>query len=240
METPDGEWSIQPHTSDPVESVQDAPDPVESVRDAPDPDAPKLTRRGQPMRIAATKVSARIASIMSWENATENSRMVRETAEIIDMEIALDHKRKKRRTMAFATMAYAPEAPDSENDDGADDDADESGDESPSIPDSDSADDEFTEPEPAVVVKQRQRRREHPHLRERRSPVPRSALPSGGEREQRVAEGSVGGAAWQLLRWEARHGSCWLPSPLCENRGTAAAAPPQRHRNHRNRGRRES
>eukprot|EP00290_Baffinella_frigidus_P001257 CAMPEP_0180184134 /NCGR_PEP_ID=MMETSP0986-20121125/41650_1 /TAXON_ID=697907 /ORGANISM="non described non described, Strain CCMP2293" /LENGTH=197 /DNA_ID=CAMNT_0022137775 /DNA_START=1175 /DNA_END=1766 /DNA_ORIENTATION=+ len=163
---------------------------------------------------------------MSWENATENSRMVRETAEIIDMEIALDHKRKKRRTMAFATMAYAPEAPDSENDDGADDDADESGDESPSIPDSDSADDEFTEPEPAVVVKQRQRRREHPHLRERRSPVPRSALPSGGEREQRVAEGSVGGAAWHLLRWEARHGSCWLTSPLCENRGTTAAAPP--------------
>jgi hypothetical protein len=44
----------------------------------------------------------------------------------------------------------------------------------------------------------------------------------------------------QLLRWEARHGSCWLTSPLCENRGTTAAAPPQRHRNHRNRGRRES
>jgi hypothetical protein len=129
--------------SDTIASDTIASDTSAPVEYTPDTTTPALTRMGRPMRNAATKVAARIASILSWENATENSKIVRETADIIDMEIALDHKRKKRRTMALDCFTQTHSDNDSEDDAGADDDANSS-DGTPSIPDTDTADSEFT------------------------------------------------------------------------------------------------
>jgi hypothetical protein len=129
------------------EVVQEVPEQIqevpEQIQEVPEQNAFGLTRMGRPMRHAATKVAARISSILSWENASENSSIVRETADIIDMEIALDHKRKKRRTMVLGCIPQAAQCEDDSEDDAGADDTD-SIEEAPSIPDEDSGDSEFT------------------------------------------------------------------------------------------------
>ncbi|KAJ1466237.1 hypothetical protein T484DRAFT_1756807 [Baffinella frigidus] len=85
-------------------------------------DEPLLTRRGLPMRHAAMKVAARVASIVSWENATEDSKMVRDAALAIDRELENEVSCKRRRVSANTTTeGEYNNADDSECDDGADD-----------------------------------------------------------------------------------------------------------------------
>jgi hypothetical protein len=108
----------------------------------------RLTRRGLPMRGSAMLVAARVASIVSWENANEESSMVRNVANIIDNEITREVSRKRGRTSTQpqAQPAQPQSEPitfdDSECDDGADGDSEM---EQCSEPDEDDLDADFVE-----------------------------------------------------------------------------------------------
>ena len=94
---------------------QESPQPASPQESPP----PRLTLRGLPMRKAAMKVAARVAKIVSWENANENSDIVRRIAAQIDGEICDEASRKRKRS---STSQHNPiPAEDSECDDGADD-----------------------------------------------------------------------------------------------------------------------
>ena len=104
----------------------------------------RLTRRGLPMRGSAMLVAARVASIVSWENATEESSLVRNVANIIDTEISREVSRKRGRPQAPQSSKETESNPitfdDSECDDGADGDSEM---EQCSEPDEDDLDTDF-------------------------------------------------------------------------------------------------
>ena len=121
------------------------------------PETGRLTRRGLPMRGSAMLVAARVASIVSWENATEESSLVRNVANIIDNEISREVSRKRSRPVTQPSARNVqPQPPqsqrdpitfdDSECDDGADGDSEM---EQFSEPDEDDLDADFVVQEDA-------------------------------------------------------------------------------------------
>jgi hypothetical protein len=107
----------------------------------------RLNRRGLPMRGAAMMVAARVASIVSWENANEDSSQVRDAAKIIDNEITREATRKRARQPPAAQPTFVASVEcdpividDSECDDGADGDSEM---EQYSEPDEDDLDGDF-------------------------------------------------------------------------------------------------
>lgn len=77
----------------------------------------RLNKRGLPMRHSAMQVEERVKSIVKWENATEDSAVVREIASSIDQEITRESSRKRIR---LVKTDADPIAYDSEMSDGAD------------------------------------------------------------------------------------------------------------------------
>ncbi|KAJ1467086.1 hypothetical protein T484DRAFT_1756153 [Baffinella frigidus] len=77
----------------------------------------RLNKRGLPMRHSAMQVEERVKSIARWENATEDSVVVREIASAIDQEITRESSRKRIRLIRAEAD---PVAYDSEMSDGAD------------------------------------------------------------------------------------------------------------------------
>jgi hypothetical protein len=102
---------------------------------------PRLNKRGLPMRHSAMQVEERVQSIVKWENATEESTVVREIASAIDQEITQEssHKRIRLATPEVDHVTY-----DSELSDGADG---ESENEQGSEPDPDETDSDFMVPD---------------------------------------------------------------------------------------------
>jgi hypothetical protein len=99
------------------------------------PTGPLLTKRGLPMRQSALQVSARVADILVWEQASENSKLVRDVAEAFDGEFQNEAENKRRR------VTYQQPDSDSEVELGdTDDEEDES-----SILDSGSEDHDFND-----------------------------------------------------------------------------------------------
>jgi hypothetical protein len=113
--------------------------PIEVIEEPP-----LLNRRGLPMRRSAMQVEERVKSIVKWENATEDSIVVRQIANAIDQEITRESSRKRMRV---TTSETCPVAYDSEMSDGADG---ESEGEQVSEPDPDDTDTEFVAPDEEV------------------------------------------------------------------------------------------
>ncbi|KAJ1463869.1 hypothetical protein T484DRAFT_3649698 [Baffinella frigidus] len=93
-----------------------------------------LNKRGLPMRRSAMQVEERVKSIARWENATEDSAVVREIASAIDQEITRESSRKRIRLTKTETD---PVAYDSEMSDGADGNSECEQDSEPDIEDPD-------------------------------------------------------------------------------------------------------
>jgi hypothetical protein len=120
----------------PVVNVQPTEEPHELIQQVPQQTTEMLTKRGLPMRRSARGVSARVASILNWEQASENSKTVQDVADAFENEFQYEVDNKKRR------MTY--QAPDSDSEvelGDTDDDEDQS-----SIIDSSSEDGDFAEP----------------------------------------------------------------------------------------------
>jgi hypothetical protein len=118
-------WSGMGHIDIPIDTAIVYRDPTpeltqqEEPMQQPEPPQPRLNRRGLPMRNAAMHVAERVAKIVSWENANENSDIVRRIAAQIDGEICDEASRKRKRS---STSQHHPiPTEDSECDDGADD-----------------------------------------------------------------------------------------------------------------------
>jgi hypothetical protein len=119
-----------------VVSIRPTEEPHELVEQVPQHTTEMLTKRGLPMRQSARGVAARVASILNWEQASENSKSVQAVAEAFENEFQYEVENKKRR------MTY--QAPDSDSEvelGDTDDDEDQS-----SIFDCNSEDDDFAEP----------------------------------------------------------------------------------------------
>jgi len=86
------------------------------------------------MRRSAMQVEERVKSIARWENATEDSAVVREIASAIDQEITRESSRKRIRLTKTETD---PVAYDSEMSDGADGNSECEQDSEPDIEDPD-------------------------------------------------------------------------------------------------------
>ena len=56
-----------------------------------------LTKRGLPMRQSALCVAARVADIIAWEKASDNSKLVRDVAEVFEDEFKHEADNKRRR-----------------------------------------------------------------------------------------------------------------------------------------------
>jgi hypothetical protein len=98
-----------------------------------------LTKRGLPMRQSALRVATRVADIIAWERASDNSKMVCDVANVFEDEFKNEADNKRRRVKN--TPYKAPDL-DSEMELGdTDDDAEED-----SELDSDSEDREFDDP----------------------------------------------------------------------------------------------
>jgi len=116
--------------SNPLQEPQESTEQIAQSRPV------MLTQRGMPMRRSARAVSGRVASILSWEGASENTQSFRVVADSFENDFKNEADNKKRR------VTY--QAPDSDSEvefgDTDDDEADSS-----SI-DSGSEDCDFTEP----------------------------------------------------------------------------------------------
>ena len=95
-----------------------------------------LTKRGLPMRQSARGVASRVNNILQWEQASDNSKLVKDVAILFENEFQHEADNKKRRiTQQTPTSDSEVELGDTDDDD------DQS-----SIIDSGSDDDDFTEP----------------------------------------------------------------------------------------------
>ena len=116
--------------------IQPIQEPHALIEQVPQEPTEMLTRRGLPMRRSARGVAARVIGILSWEQASENSKSVQDVAEAFENEFRSEAENKKRRVTC--------QAPDSDSEvelGDTDDDEDRS-----SIIDSSSEDHDFAQP----------------------------------------------------------------------------------------------